>query len=68
MSGSTGAVISLKIMEQLKTDSLFVTLIVMGVVSSLTIGGKAIEKAVAMNKSNEILYKFSYIMSFFIRG
>lgn len=67
VSGSTGAVISVKIMDVLDTDSLLVTLIVMGIISSLTIGGKAIEKAIAMNKSNEILYRFSYIMSYFIK-
>ena len=67
VSGSTGAVIAIKIMNQLNTDNLLVTLIVMGVISSLTIGGKAIEKAIAMNKSNEILYRFSYIVSFFVK-
>lgn len=67
VSGSTGAVISIKIMDKLNTDSFFVTLIVMGIISALTIGGKALEKAIAMNKSNEILYKFSFIMSYFIK-
>lgn len=67
VSGSTGAVISIKIMDYLNTDSLFITLIVMGIISALTIGGKALEKAIAINKSNEILYKFSYIISYFVR-
>ena len=67
VSGSTGAVIAIKIMNQLDNNNLFITLIVMGIISSLTIGGKAIEKAIAMNKSNEILYRFSYIMSFFVK-
>ena len=68
VSGSTGAVISLKIMDLLNTNSMFVTLIVMGIISALTIGGKAFEKAIAINKSNEILYKFSRIISYFVRG
>ena len=68
VSGSTGAVISLKITNELNVNGLFVTLIVMGIISSLTIGGKAMEKAIAMNKSNKILYRFSFIMSYFIRG
>ena len=67
VSGSTGAVISIKIQEQMNTNNLFITLVVMGIISSLTIGGKAIEKAIAMNKSNEILYKFSYFISFFVK-
>lgn len=68
VSGSTGAVISISIMNKLNTNSLLVTLIVMGIISTLTIGGKALEKSIAINKSNEILYKFSYIISYFIRG
>ena len=68
VSGSTGAVISLKIMESLDSNSIFITLIVMGIISALTIGGKAIEKAFAINKSNEILYRFSVILSYFVRG
>ena len=68
VSGSTGAVISLKLMDYLNTDSIFVTLVVMGIISALTIGGKALEKAIAMNKSNEILYKFSCFVSYFIKG
>ena len=68
VSGSTGAVISLKIMEKLDYNGLIVTLIVMGIISALTIGGKAFEKAFAINKSNEILYKFSLFLSIFIRG
>ncbi len=68
VSGSTGAVISLKIMDKLDSDNLIITLVVMGIISALTIGGKAFEKAFAINKSNEILYKFSVFLSYFIRG
>ena len=68
VSGSTGAVISLKIMEIMNSNSIFITLIIMGIISALTIGGKAIEKAFAINKSNEILYRFSVILSYFVRG
>lgn len=67
VSGSTAAVISLKITEQFNINGLIVTLVVMGIVSAFTIGGKAIEKSIAMNKSNEILYRFSYIISYFIK-
>lgn len=67
VSGSTGAVISIKIQEQFDSNNLIITLVIMGIISSLTIGGKAIEKSIAMNKSNEILYRFSLIMSYFIK-
>lgn len=68
VSGSTGAIISLKISSSFNTNSILTTLIVMGLISSLTIGGKAIEKAIAINKCNEILYKFSNFISYFYRG
>lgn len=68
ISGSTGAVISISIMDKIDTNSLLVTLIVMGIISTLTIGGKALEKSIAINKSNEILYRFAYIISYFIKG
>jgi len=55
-------------MDYLNTNSIFVTLVVMGIISALTIGGKALEKAIAINKSNEILYKFFYFISYFIKG
>lgn len=67
VSGSTGAVISLKIMQYTNNNSIFITLIVMGIISALTIGGKALEKAVAINKSNKILYKFAHFISFFYK-
>lgn len=62
VSGSAGAVIALKI-----NNSIVAALIVTGIISALTIGGKAFEKAIAINKSNEILYKFSAIISYFIK-
>ena len=37
----------------------------MGIVSSLTIGGKAFVKGIAMKKSNKILFRFAKIISIF---
>ena len=65
VSGSTGAVIAIKIIQYYNTNSLLTTLIIMGIISALTIGGKAIEKDVAMKKSNDILYNFVRILSIF---
>lgn len=67
VSGSTGAVIAIKIIETSNFNNLFITLIIMGVISSLTIGGKAVEKGYAMSKSNEILFTVSKILSLFIK-
>ena len=68
VSGSAGTVIALKIIDSMNANSLVVALIVTGIISALTIGGKAFEKAFAINKSNEILYKFSVLVSYFIKG
>ena len=66
ISGSTAAVISINLTHELGVNALLVTLIVMGIVSSLTIGGKAIVKGIAISKSNKILYAFAKIVSIFI--
>lgn len=65
ISGSTGAVIAIKTVEKTNLNYLFITLIIMGIISSLTIGGKALEKGFAMKKSNEILFKFAKALSIF---
>lgn len=67
VSGSTGAVIALKIIEKYEYNALLVTLIIMGIISSLTIGGKAIEKGIAMKKSNKILFNFAKFLNLFIK-
>ena len=56
VSGSTGAVIAIKISEFKNFNSLIITLIVMGFISALTIGGKALFKGLAMKNNNTILY------------
>lgn len=67
VSGSTGAVIAIKITEIYNLNNLFVTVIVMGIISCLTIGGKALEKGYAMKESNKILFFFAKIISIFTK-
>lgn len=67
ISGSTGAVISVKLSVLTSVNPLLITLIVMGLISALTIGGKALEKGFAMKKSNKILFNVSRILSIFIK-
>lgn len=67
VSGSTGAVIAIKIVEHYKFNALFVTLIIMGIISALTIGGKALEKSYAMKNSNSILFSFAKFLSLFVK-
>lgn len=68
ISGSTGAVIAIKIVEKFHFNELLTVLFIMGLISALTIGGKAIEKGVAMSKSNDILFKFAKILSIFSKN
>ena len=68
ISGSTGAVIALKLSLIFKTDSILITLIIMGIISTLTIAGKAMVKGIAIRKSNKILFKFAKILSIFSRN
>ncbi len=67
MSGSTAVAISTTIAKNLSISILPVTLIVTALVASLTIGGKAMGKSIAINNSTRILYHFSKILSFFTR-
>lgn len=65
ISGSVGILISELIAYDLNINSSFVTLIVTALIASLTIGGKAIGKSFAINKSDVIIFKVSKIISFF---
>lgn len=65
VSGSTGAILSITISNSLKIDALLVSLLVTALIAALTIGGKAMGKGVAVNKSNIILFEFSKVVSLF---
>lgn len=65
MSGSTAVAISNVIAKHLSISVFPVTLIVTALVASLTIGGKALGKSVAINNSTRILYHFTKILSIF---
>lgn len=67
VSGSAGSIIALSISSALKINKFYVMLVVTALVASLTIGGKALGKSFAINKSNNILYKFSKFVSYFYK-
>lgn len=67
VSGSTGISIAIIIAEKFNISSLIVTLLTTALIAALTIGGKAIGKSFAINKSNTILYKFVLFLTFFYR-
>lgn len=67
VSGSAGSIIAISISNNFNFDKFYVMLIVTSVVASLTIGGKALGKSFAINKSNTILYKFALFVSYFYK-
>lgn len=67
ISGGAGSIISLKLAVIFNINSFFVLLTIAALISALTIGGKALGKTYAINKSNEILYEFAKIVSYFYK-
>ena len=66
ISGASGAAISLGLVNTFKLNPLIVTLTVASIIASFTIGGKALGKSFAMNKSDIILYEFAkFIENFY---
>lgn len=68
VSGSAGVTITALISSITNIPILPVGLITTATIAALTIGGKAIGKSFAVNKSNIILYEFAKIISIFYKG
>lgn len=67
VSGSAGAIIALSLSNLLHMNQFLLALLVTSVIAALTIGGKAIGKSYAINKSNLILYQFAKMISYFYK-
>lgn len=67
ISGTAGSIVAVKIANILGFNSFYVILIVTALISALTIGGKAMGKSIAINKSNYILYEAAKIISNFYK-
>ncbi len=65
ISGGATALIIEQLVLAFSLDGIWASLILTGLVSSLTIGGKAVCKAFAMKKSNNIIYIIGKILYFF---
>ena len=63
VSGSTSAIIVANLMRDFSTQNILISLVVSGVVASLTIGGKALGKTFAMNSSTTIVLCVGKIMN-----
>ena len=65
VSGSISAMIGLLIANKLNISSVLSILIISSIVSSLTVGGKAIGKKVAIKDSDEIIFKVAKFLNRF---
>ena len=65
ISGAAGTTICAILVTKYDTNLLLTGLLLTAIISSLTIGGKAIGKSFAVNKSDIILYEFSKFISNF---
>lgn len=67
ISGSAGVTLSNIVATSLNLNLFIVSLFITAIIAALTIGGKAIGKATAINKSTLILFQFSKMISYFYR-
>lgn len=68
ISGSAGVALANILSQALSINLFIVTLFITAIIAAFTIGGKAIGKATAINKSTSILYQFSKIVSYLYKG
>lgn len=68
VSGASASAVSVGLAATFNWNLLLVSLTVAAIVASLTIGGKAVGKSFAINKSDVILYEFAKIISIFYKG
>lgn len=67
LSGSAGVTLGIAISREFSLNLAIINLVITSLIAAFTIGGKAVGKSVAINKSNRILYifaKFLDIMTF----
>lgn len=64
VSGSLGAVLTTYITLKLNANGIWITVLITSFISSLTVGGKALGKQIAMKKSNELVFFVGKIKHF----
>ena len=68
ISGTAGVTIVALLIKDTDVNELILSLIVTALISSLTIGGKALGKNYAMNKSTQVITRVSKILSVFSKN
>ena len=67
ISGGLGAVLAINIVNRFSANITLTTIVISALISSLTIGGKAICKTIAIRKADKIVFEVSKIITFFKR-
>lgn len=67
VSGAAGTTIAAQLVTRYNCNPLITSLTVAAIIASLTIGGKAMGKSFAINKSDIILYEFAKFVSHFYK-
>lgn len=68
VSGSIGAMLSIFLADVSGINVVYTTLLISSLISSLTVGGKAIGKKIATEKNEKIVSNVGTLLSVFIRG
>lgn len=68
VSGSTAAAIVLRLQSSFGTQSILISIAVTALISGLTIGGKAIGKRLALNRSTAVVFRVGRLMRVFHIG
>lgn len=68
LSGAGASTIAVLIADKLEINIFWVILVITSLIAALTIGGKACGKSFAINRSNNILYRFSKIVGIFYKA
>lgn len=65
VSGAAGSFIATQLVARFSAPALIMSLFVTGIVSALTVGGKALGKTIAINQCNQIVFTIGKILGFF---
>ena len=68
VSGTTGAIIVVRLQEALSLRSVLVSVVITALISGLTIGGKALGKTFAMKQSTKVVYWAGRFLHLFHRS
>lgn len=63
VSGATAGLIAARLMESLNSEGMLFTLLISGVVTGLTVGGKAVGKNYAINNSTTIVLRVGILIN-----